>query len=285
MIERTIAARRAAAFLLICSPLIVLPSTISVGHPAIMVAAMIGVTWLFLRRDGQTLATLGIELRWRRAGELLGGYASGVLLIAVVAVGIRLLLPFPWKRNLQFRPAVAGFSAAYYLCGNSVEELVFRGYGFKRLIEAIGHWRAQLLTALLFALFHIFNGWSWQVALVGTTTGSLLFGLVFIRWQSVPAAVGVHAATNWARDLLLLDPPAATTLFGPLSPRPWTQGEQLAAGVIFEAVVLIACALLWRSIRSRTARSASDVDGAAHQSGAELLPRVASKAAPLKRGF
>ncbi len=280
--ESMTSARRAAAFLLVCSPLIVVPSLISVGHPVVLVAVVIGVTWLFLRRDGQTLATLGIELRWRRAGELLAGCAAGVVLMAVVALGVRLLLPFPWVFNPRFHFAVAGLSAAYYLCGNSVEELVFRGYSFQRLIDAIGHWRAQLVTALLFALFHVINGWPWPVALVGTTTGSLLFGLVFVRWRSVPAAAGVHAATNWARDLLLLDPPAATTLFAPLSPRPWTQGERLAAGAIFEGVVLLACALLWQSIRSRTSRSAPDVYGTLHQPGAERLPRAASEAGPLQ---
>lgn len=285
MIERTPAARRAAAFLLICSPLIVIPSMISVGHPIVTVVGMVGVTWLFLRRDGQTLASLSIELRTRRVSEQLAGYGSGVLLMVAVATGIRLLLPFPWIRNPRFHPAAAAFSAAYYLCGNSVEELVFRGYSFKRLIEAVGHWRAQLITALLFALFHVINGWSWPVALVGTTTGSLLFGLVFIRWHSVPAAAGVHAATNWARDLLLLDPPVATTLFAPLSPRPWTDGERLAAGAIFEGVVLLACALLWQSIRSRPSPSASGVDGAAHQSGAEILPGVASEAGLFQRRY
>jgi hypothetical protein len=60
-----------------------------------------------------------------------------------------------------------------------VEELLFRGYGFERLIKGLGHWPAQRATALLFAAFHVANGWPWQVALMGTTVGSLLFGLVF----------------------------------------------------------------------------------------------------------
>jgi membrane protease YdiL (CAAX protease family) len=132
-----------------------------------------------------------------------------------------------------------------------VEELIFRGYGFERLIAGIGHWQAQLLTALLFAVFHVANGWPWQTALAGTTVGSLLFGLVFVRWQSVPAAIGVHAAANWTRDLLLSDPPGPATFFGPLAPRPWTGGEQLTTLLIWDGVMLVTCALLWRAIRQR----------------------------------
>jgi membrane protease YdiL (CAAX protease family) len=91
------------------------------------------------------------------------------------------------------------------------------------------------------------------VALVGTTVGSLLFGLVFVRWRSLPAAIGVHAAVNWTRDLLLLDPPTAKTLFAPLSPRPWTSGEQVVAMLIMNGIILIACAMLWRSSRTAPA--------------------------------
>jgi membrane protease YdiL (CAAX protease family) len=96
------------------------------------------------------------------------------------------------------------------------------------------------------------NGLPWQAALLATTVGSLLFGLAFVRWRSVPAAIGVHAAVNWVRDLLLTDPPTATTLFAPLSPRRWTAGEQLVTLLIMDGVFLIACVALWRSSRVST---------------------------------
>jgi len=148
---------------------------------------------------------------------------------------------------------MAVWSLLWLLSANAVEELVFRGYGFERLVRGLGHWPAQLIIALLFAAFHMLNGWPWQVALLGTTVASLLFGLVFLRWRSVPAAVGVHAAANWVRDLLLSDPPTATTLLAPLAPRPWTAGEQLGALLIMDGVFLAACAALAVSMRRRAA--------------------------------
>jgi CBS-domain-containing membrane protein len=148
------------------------------------------------------------------------------------------------------------FSFASLMYGNSVEELIFRGYSFERLIAGIGHWQTQLVTAVLFAVFHIANGWPWHVALLGTTTGSLLYGLVFVRWHSVPAAVGVHVAGNWMRDLTLLDPPEPATLFAPLAPRPWTAGEQLATALVWTSLILVACAVLWRSVHRHRAQPA-----------------------------
>lgn len=214
-----------------------------------MLAIVLVLTYLFLRSEGRTLAVLGIEPTWRRVSELAAGIAGGALLIAAIALCVRLFLPFPWARNPQFDLTMAAYSAMWLLSGNTVEELIFRGYSFERLIASIGHWRAQLATALLFAVFHIAQGWPWQVALVGTTIGSLLFGLVFVRWRSVPAAAGVHAAANWVKDLLLSDPPTAKTLFAPLSPRPWTSSEQWLTLVIFNGVVLLVCAGLWWSIK------------------------------------
>ena len=139
--------------------------------------------------------------------RVLCGLGGAALLVVAIALVIALVLPFPWVGNPRFDPTLAMLSLASLLYGNSVEELIFRGYSLERLIAGIGHWQAQLVTAIFFAVFHIANGWPWQVALVGTTVGSLLFGLVFVRWHSVPAAVGVHVAANWMRDLILLDPP------------------------------------------------------------------------------
>ena len=247
--NRASALRRAGLFTLLCAPLWAIPNAVGAGHPAIITAIVLGVTWLFLWTEARSLSELGLDPSWRRVRELAAGWAGGALIILAMALLVRALLPFPWVRNPTFDATAAGFFLLWLLAGNAVEELVFRGYGFERLIAAIGHWPAQLATALLFALFHVVNGMPIPAALVGTTTGSLLFALVFIRWRSVPAATGVHAAVNWTRDLLLLDPPTAKTLYAPLAPRPWTASEQMLAMALFEGVILIACVALWRSIR------------------------------------
>ena len=248
-LPRSTSLRRALLFVLACAPLWVVPRMFSVAHPVGMLGVVLGVTLVFLWWDGRPASVLGLDPSWCRLGELLGGFAGGALLMGIIAVCLWAVLPFPWARNSGFSLTVAGFSLLWLLSSNAVEELIFRGYSFERLIAAIGHWPAQILTALLFALFHIINGWDWKVALVGTTIGSLLFGLVFVRWQSVPAAVGVHASVNWVRDLLLLDPPTPKTVFGPVSVRSWMSLDKFTAGVVFNAIIVLACVLMWWSIR------------------------------------
>jgi len=258
--RRSTAFGRASLFLLVTSPIWAFRQMYAVFHPVAVLALALAVTLLFLWWDRRSPEVLGLDPRPRRLVELGGGLLGGAMLIGVMALLVAAMLPFPWERNSGFRAGIAAWSLAYLLSSNAVEELVFRGYGFERMIAAIGHWPAQILTALVFAVFHVVHGWPWQVALASTTLGSVLFGLVFVRWRSVPAALGVHAAMNWVRDLLLLDPPTPKTLYAPYSLRAWMPEEQFTARVVGNVVVFLACvamAIVVHRHRARTQRAAT----------------------------
>ena len=152
---------------------------------------------------------------------------------------------------------LAATGLLYQLISAGVEELLFRGYGFERLITAIGLWPAQLIVALMFATYHLLNRYEWQIAFTSTVIGSLMFGLVFARTRSVFAATGFHAASNWARDVVLADPPTMRTWFGPVAGRNWTPDERQTTLIVFNGVALVACALLYWSIRRHNRRLAA----------------------------
>lgn len=250
------AAVRALLFLLVCSPVILFPRAIPVAHPFLLLVIVLAISYAFVRSEGRSLSVLGLEVSWRPIREAATGFLGGAAVILVVAACIGITLSFPWARNPQFSGAAVVFSLLWLLMGNAVEELIFRGYSFERLIASVGLWKAQGVTAVLFAIFHLANGWSWQAALFGTTVGSLLFGMVFVRWRSVPAATGVHVAANWTRDLLLNDPPTPTTLFAPSSPRQWTPSEQFATLLIMDGVFVVVSIALWRSYEASLRRGA-----------------------------
>jgi membrane protease YdiL (CAAX protease family) len=255
---RSAALGRAALFLLATSPLWALRRANAWFHPAALFALALAATLLFLWWDRRAPAALGLDPSPRRLAELSLGFAGGLLLIGVMAVALYAVLPYPWQVNPSFSARIAAWSLLYLLLTNGVEELAFRGDAFERMIAAIGHWPAQIVTALVVAVFHAVHGWPWS-SLVATTLGSILFGLVFVRWRSVPAALGVHVAMNFARDLLLTDPPTAKTLFAPFSVRTWMPLEKFTANVVVNAVVLLACvamAVVVRRDRKRRGESA-----------------------------
>ena len=108
---RSIALRRAALFLLICSPLWLVPHAAWQGYPFTL-PVMIGLTLLFLRWDRRSAAAIGLDLAWRRAGEFVCGLGGAALLVVAIALVIALVLPFPWVGNPRFDPTLAMLSLA-----------------------------------------------------------------------------------------------------------------------------------------------------------------------------
>jgi hypothetical protein len=57
-----------------------------------------------------------------------------------------------------------------------------------------------------------------------------------------------EAATGFLGGAALInDPPTPTTLFAPLSPRPWTSGEQFVTLLIMDGAFVLVSIALWRS--------------------------------------
>lgn len=249
--DRRTALRRGVLFIVVTSPIWLMPRRFPVFKPVAVLGVMIGVTLLFLWWDNRSPSVLGLDLQPRRPVELLGGMLGGAALMVVTALLLRGVLPFDWSRNATFVPMLALSSCLYFLLSGAVEELIFRGYAFEQLISSIGLWPAQLVVAIPFAAYHLLNGWSWQSALTGTVIGSVLFGLVFARTRSLWASTGFHAAANWVRELTLTDPPTKKTWFGPVAQRAWTVHERETAMIVFDVVAVLFCALLYWSIRRR----------------------------------
>lgn len=196
--------------------------------------------WL-LKREQNSLEELGLAPRAAVFRRLAGGFVGGALLFAILALVARIVLPMRWEFNESVALGAVLLGLAHHLVTNTCEELAFRGYGFSRLRSLVGMWPAQVVVAAISAGFHLVCGWSLKVALIHTTAGSLLFALVFLRWRSVPAAIGVHAAWNWTRDLILSFQTGGSTLLTPVPDRPWGAAEWTIAQIILVGGTLLVC--------------------------------------------
>ena len=87
------------------------------------------------------------------------------------------------------------------------EEMLFRGFIFQRLITGFGQWPAQLIIGALFLLTHMNNpGMSGSVkvfASINIFLASIVFGLSYIRTQSLAMPIGLHFMANWTQGVLL----------------------------------------------------------------------------------
>jgi membrane protease YdiL (CAAX protease family) len=253
---------RAGIFLAVAFPLVVVAyQGFPLGGfplPPILRAAFIAAILaygarFFLRKEGRSLSGYGLSFSWQSAKKLLIGFAGGFGLFVVGAIGLRAALPFQWSFSPSVSIGALTEVLIYHLATNACEELAWRSFAFDSLIRAIGFWPAQAIVALVAACFHVVCGWQWDVALISTTAGSVLFGLVFFRWRSVPAALGVHSAWNWSRDLFFSSATGAAVLI-PHGTETWTATQWNIAQGILVGVTIVACGLL--AIRPESKRSA-----------------------------
>jgi membrane protease YdiL (CAAX protease family) len=250
--SRSMRVVRAGAFLFVAFPLVVVAyqgfpfgnlQLSPITRATIIAVILTYVTNALLCREGRSISDYRVSFSWRSSRDLLVGFAGGVALFGIGTLCLRAALPFEWV----FSPAVSLTAiiaaAIYHLATGACEELAWRGFAFDSLIRSIGFWPSQLVVALVAACFHVVCGWRWDVALVSTTAGSVLFGLVFFRWRSLPAAVGVHSAWNWTRDVLF-GPATAASVLTASGTETWTGAQWSVAQGILVTVTLVASLLL-----------------------------------------
>jgi membrane protease YdiL (CAAX protease family) len=164
---------------------------------------LLGISWLALRRDGESLATLGLSIDSRRLQEFACGVAITSALFAAAALARAHWIGATWRFEglAGTWGALIGLPVAFLLMAG--EELVFRGYGFRQLVAACGARTAVAASAIAFGVYHLaqtgFGMWGigafWVVAL--PALGGVVFGLAMIRtggwpcpWDCIWAATG-----------------------------------------------------------------------------------------------
>ena len=132
----------------------------------IMGLAILTVVWILgLRRYGVTLSSLGLgpprlaRIHWMMItlGVLAASLAATALYSAIVRLAeADVLLPPDIRPEISFPgPAVVATFQALAVWTPLTEEIFFRGFIFAGLAPRLGVWRAMLVSALIFSLFHL----------------------------------------------------------------------------------------------------------------------------------
>lgn len=165
---------------------------------------LVSLTCQRLRKRPQAELLGALDNRWLR--QLLVGMALGCALMLLPALLLWGGGVLSWQHNGIHTEVI--WAAILLFVGVAVtEELTFRGFMFQRLIDGIGCWPAQLLMAGYFVLTHVAalkQGDQWNyLATLNIFIASLLFGLAFIRTQSLAMPIGLHFMANFTQGTLL----------------------------------------------------------------------------------
>lgn len=170
-------------------------------------ALILLVTWLCLRLRGEPLSRVGLVLnkRW------LGYFAAGIVFTALQIIAITVLIYVTDGLSVSLNPErnIQLLTSGVYLMlsGVIMEELLFRGFLFQRLLDGTGVWFTQLSLALLFAFSHWGNpgmdGITQVIASVDLALGALILGLAYIRTGSLALPIGLHLGWNYFQGPVL----------------------------------------------------------------------------------
>jgi membrane protease YdiL (CAAX protease family) len=198
------------------------------------------------KRGSSLREVLGLPKRPTAGREWILGTALGwglvVLAVLPMAVAGTLHVQF-WTQPRAF--GLLLLNLVTLAVAALAEEVAFRGYSYRRLIEATGPIAATILMSLLFGLGHALNpGATWASTLVTILAGVLL-SVAWLRTHGLWLGWGLHFAWNASMGILFGLPVSGITDFASIVQtrafgRLWlTGGDYGPEGAGFTVIVLL----------------------------------------------
>jgi uncharacterized protein len=190
---------------------------------------------------------LGLPERPTARTEWLQGVAIGwgMAILAVLPLALTgSLYVTLWTAPRAFWLLIINLGAV--AAGTLAEEVVFRGYPFRRLIEAIGPVGATVTMSLLFAVAHAINTDSTWTSVLLTMLAGVLLSIAWLRTHGLWLPWGIHFAWNASLGLIFGLPvrgdigSATIVLSNAHGPLWLTGGDYGPEAAIFTGLVLIA---------------------------------------------
>lgn len=205
--------------------------------------ALAALNHRFFRSEGGSLADIGFNAPGRRLVEFGVAFSAGCGVVALWALALFVIVSPRWLAYDGFNAAGAASRVAFCLFNNAAEELGYRGYLLRKLVERFGSTAAVLSTAAFFALLHVQAGVPWLSAVTVIFTSGVLFAVLLLRWKSLPLVIGFHVATNVGQELIGLRV-TGLTVIRPLFSAGMSTAEQMSALAAAALINLVIAALV-----------------------------------------
>ena len=181
---------------------------LDLGHPGAGLAAyllglalLLGIFGLFtILLDDRPLGSMGFYFHPRWRIELGLGLALGFILIAGQA-GLLAVAGFADFHTSSVSVEHLIYSGLFFLALFAVaaafEELAFRGYPFRSLIDSVGPVGGVLILAILFSLAHMSNPHQTWLSTLNTFLAGVAFCLAYLQTRALWLPTGLHFSWNF----------------------------------------------------------------------------------------
>ena len=198
----------------------------------LLVAGFLFFTRVLDQLEGDAWTYIGLPRTSTSIRQSLIGVAWGAALISLAVIPVALTgedVMFRFNTRTVLRLAV---TTALLVGGALLEELMFRGYPFQRLIEAIGAPGAILVLSIFFGAVHLNNpnaGGIWSWGFFNTLAVGVLFALAYLRTGSLWFPIGIHFGWNFFLGVIYGLPVSGIKDFS-VAIRSITHGPKLVTG-------------------------------------------------------
>jgi len=162
--------------------------------------------YVFDETDRPPIAAMGLPHRLGWVCEILRGLAIGAGLVSLAVLSIAIFGHITLEAHLNGTALLNGIVVFFLLLvGAMFEELIFRGYPFQRLLDAVGPISAILAMSAVFAAMHLENphaGGFWSWGFLNTILVGVLFSVAYIRSRTLWLPFGIHFGWNFALGMV-----------------------------------------------------------------------------------
>lgn len=163
----------------------------------VLVSGIIVHKYIFKR----PLETFGISMK-RFIPHYSWGLFLGALLIFIGFLVIRLLGYLDiLEYNLDY--SIIALFFIFFIVQSLFEEIAFRSYMMPAITDRFGLWVSLILSSILFAAIHLSNSNVNPLGIANIGLAGVLLGVLFIKYDSVWVASGLHCSWNYIQSTIL----------------------------------------------------------------------------------
>lgn len=165
-------------------------------HGIIGTFAAFLTTVIFLKFDKKRFSDIGLTFKQNSLIKFFAGVLAGIIIMGLLATAVMYFSDIKIEVNQRSNIWHFLLATSPLILLAFMEELGFRAYPLIILKDKVGIRLSIIITSILFALYHIVNGWAVATSFLGPAVWGLVFGLAAIYSTGIAMPTGIHYAAN-----------------------------------------------------------------------------------------
>lgn len=230
----------------------------AIFRTSLAIVLLAGFSWLLTvanHVESHQIAAQGLPITPGWGRQFASGCAIGFILVACAVLAVAVIGGISFRTTLSLHTLHRLLLVVLVLfTGSLAEELMFRGYPFQRIVEAIGAPGAIASFSVLFALVHFLNPGASPLGMLNTVLIGVVLSFAYLRTRALWLPWGFHFAWNSALGLVFGLPVSGLHLFNVAvratpSGASWLTGGAygLEASVPGAVAVIAGLIIIWRA--------------------------------------